>query len=404
MIRLLGAALTLLSFSAHAYMTQVEAEYRYLSFAEAIHYGDVKSLVALDAQEQKLLVDAIWDAQEEGKLDVRDVLGAVKTLVSPLAEQLRLAVIAHRAGERSDLNALTTAVLTEIQTDKLLATLVVSLQYDLQAMGLDDLVTAAQMLMPEVTGWVSASEKPVGDQTSLALDLWNHEPDLSRYEGGAYERGVKLYMFCRTNRLYACILTLRGDHFERMTNADGSLWTQPALVSSARGLPSYQRNGNTPAGIHHIDGVMPAADQQVSFGKFRRLMLDFVPASANEAKTKSLLPSSSLDSAWWRPASVARDVGRSLFRIHGTGKLNMDPTSTWFPFMRTSGCVAQRENTYNGIEYRDQRNLLDTLMKAQGLEVNATNETAIKGLLFIIEINDEDRAVTPADLKKIGIQ
>ena len=66
--------------------------------------------------------------------------------------------------------------------------------------------------------------------------------------------------------------------------------------------------------------------------------------------------------------------------------------------------MAQRENTYNGIEYRDQRNLLDTLMKAQGMEVNATNETAIKGLLFIIEINDEDRAVTPADLKKIGIQ
>jgi hypothetical protein len=385
-------------------MTQVEAEYRYLAFAERILQGETKSLVAFDAQEQRLLVDAIWDAQEEGKLDVRDVLTAISSPAFPLSEQLRLAVVGFRAGERSDLSALATAVLTEIQTDKLLATLVVSLQYDLQAMGLDDLVAAARKLMPEVTSWVSATEKPVGDQTALALDLWNHEPDLSRYEGGAYERGIKLYMFCRTNRLYACILTLRGDHFERVMNADGSLWTQPALVSSARGLPSYQRNGNTPAGIHHIDGVMPTADQPVSFGKFRRLILDFVPASPDEAKTKSLLPPSSLDSTWWRPAGVARDIGRSLFRVHGTGKLNPDPTSSWYPFMRTSGCVAQRENTYNGIEYRDQRNLLDTLMKAQGLEVNATNETAIKGLLFIIEINDEDRAVTPADLKKIGIQ
>ncbi len=404
MIRLIGAALTVLSFSAHAYMTQVEAEYRYLNFAETIHLGQAKSLVAFSAEEQLLLVDAIWDAQEEGKMDVRDVLAAITSQAFPLSEQLRLAVIGHRAGERSEHSALATAVLTAMQEDKALATLVVSLQYDLHAMGLDELVDSARNLFPEETGWVAASERPVGDQTDLAIDLWNHEPDLSRYENGAYADGIKLYMFCRTNRLFACLLTLRGQNFERVLNADGSLWTQPSLASSSRGLPSYQRNGNTPAGIHHIDGVMPAADQQISFGKFRRLILDFVPTSANEAKTKSLLPTTSQEAGWWRPASVARDVGRSLFRIHGTGKTNELPTSSWFPFMRTSGCVAQRENTYNGIEYRDQRNLLDVLMKAQGLEVSYANEAKIKGFLFIIEINDEARAVTPADLKKMGIE
>jgi len=404
MIRLLGAALTVLSFSAQAYMTQVEAEYRYLNFAETIHLGNTKSLVAFSAEEQRLLVDAIWDAQEVGLMDVTAALAATTSQAFPLSEQLRLAVIAHRAGQRNDHNALATAVFTGMQDDKNLATLVVSLQYDLHAMGLDELVTAAHNLFPEETRWVAASERPVGDQINLAVDLWNHEPDLSRYENGAYEEGIKLYMFCRTNRLHACILTLRGENFERILNQDGSLWTQPALASSAHGLPSYQRNGNTPAGIHHIDGVMPAADQQISFGKFRRLILDFVPNSTNEAKTKSLLPTSSQESAWWRPASVARDVGRSLFRIHGTGKNNEAPTSSWFPFMRTSGCVAQRENTYNGIEYRDQRNLLDVLMKAQGLEVAYANEAKLKGLMFIIEVNDEARPVTPADLKDMGIE
>jgi predicted metal-binding protein len=400
----MGLALALSTFSAHAYMDQVERESRYLQFAQDIHFGNPKAAVAITAEEQKLLVDALWDAQEENSPGVMEALATLVTENMPLSEQLRVAVVEHRAGARQDLNALATAVLTALQSDEKLATLVVSLRYDLYAMGLNDLVETAHKLFPEPTGWVAASERPVNDQTALAVDLWNHEPDLSRYQGGAYEKGFKLYMFCRTNRLYACLMTARGADFERVMNADGSLWTQPALVSSSRGLPSYQRNGNTPAGAYHIDGVMPAADQQVSFGKFRRLIIDFVPASAGEVRTKSLLPQSSHEASWWRPAIVARDVGRDLFRIHGTGKLNENPTATWFPFMRTSGCVAQRENTYNGIEYKDQRKLLDTLMEAQNLNVDYANEANLKGLLFIIEVNDEARAVTPADLKRFGIQ
>jgi len=404
MMRLMGLALAFCAFSAHAYMDQVEREARYLQFTQDIHFGRPKAAVAITAEEQKLLVDALWDAQEENSPGVRAALATIVTENMSLSEQLRLAVIEHRAGGRQDLSALATAVLTALQTDSQLATLVVSLRYDLYAMGLDDLVETAHKLFPEPTGWVAASERPVSDQVNIAVDLWNHEPDLSRYQNGAYAKGIKLYMFCRTNRLYACLFAARDANFVPVKNADGTLWTQPALASSARGLPSYQRNGNTPAGVHHIDGVMPVADQQISFGKFRRLILDFVPASAGEARTKSLLPQSSQDSAWWRPASVARDVGRDLFRIHGTGKTNEDPTSTWFPFMRTSGCVAQRENTYNGIEYKDQRKLLDTLMAAQNLNVETANEPNIKGLLFLIEVNDEARAVTPADLKRFGIE
>src|SRR5690606_14102858 len=103
------------------------------------------------------------------------------------------------------------------------------------------------------------------------------------------------------------------------------IWTNPALASSARGIPSYSRNGNTPAGILTIDSVMPSADQQLSFGKFRRMILNFIPKSKNEVLTKKLLPESSHQNGWWKPAVVARDVGRNLLRIHGTGKINKDP-------------------------------------------------------------------------------
>jgi hypothetical protein len=72
--------------------------------------------------------------------------------------------------------------------------------------------------------------------------------------------------------------------------------------------------------------------------------------------------------------------------------------------MRTSGCIAQRENSYDGITYRDQRDLLNVLMAAQGLDVNFANEAKIKGMLFLIEIDDQNRAVTPTDLANIGIR
>jgi len=98
------------------------------------------------------------------------------------------------------------------------------------------------------------------------------------------------------------------------------------------------------------------------------------------------------------PSVVARDVGRSLLRIHGTGRINTWPDSSWYPFIRTSGCIAQRENTYNGVEFTDQRILLDTLMLAQGLEPKFENETRIKGLLYFIEINDQAKAVSVSDL------
>ena len=161
---------------------------------------------------------------------------------------------------------------------------------------------------------------------------------------------------------------------------------------------------NTPQGIHTIDSVMPSADAQMSFGKFRRLILNFIPKSKNEVLTKSLLPESSLNSDWWKSAVVSRDIGRNLLRIHGTGKINVDKQTPYYPFMRTSGCIAQRENTYDGVTYRDQRHLLDTVMKALDLAAIYENETQAKGILYLMEIDDKNAPVTLEDLSLRGIE
>jgi hypothetical protein len=113
-------------------------------------------------------------------------------------------------------------------------------------------------------------------------------------------------------------MVMKDINDQPIREASGALWVHPSLASSSRGLPSYTRNGNTPAGIFTIDSVMPVADQQISYGKNRRMILNFVPAAKNEELIKSLLPPSSHDKEWWKTSVVARDIGRNLFRIHGT--------------------------------------------------------------------------------------
>jgi hypothetical protein len=239
---------------------------------------------------------------------------------------------------------------------------------------------------------------------TMVSDLFYESPDITTYMNGEYVKSVKIFMFCRTNRLYPCLMVMRNIHGDPVRLEDGTLWSNPALASSSRGLPSYQRNGNTPAGVLTIDSVMPSADQQISFGKFRRMILNFVPRSKDEVLLKSLLPASSLQDDWWRAGVVARDIGRNLLRIHGTGKINNDRNTPYFPFMRTSGCVAQRENTYDGVTYRDQRDLLDSIMKAMDMAALFENEPKIKGLFYLMEIDDKQGPVTLEDLALRGIE
>jgi len=193
----------------------------------------------------------------------------------------------------------------------------------------------------------------------------------------------------------------RNNEFHQME--DGEVWSHKALALSSRGLPSHQRNGSTPAGVWKINSVMPYANDIPSFGKFRRLILEFIEPSPNEVELKKYLPSSSHEKTWWMPSVVARDIGRDSFRIHGTGKRNQNPSSTFYPFVKTAGCIAQRENLYAGVNYIDQRMLLDEMMMALTVDPKYENETKIYGTLYVLDIDDEKSPVTMDDLKQKGI-
>tara|TARA_R110000868_G_scaffold248282_7_gene504682 strand:+ start:798 stop:2015 length:1218 start_codon:yes stop_codon:yes gene_type:complete len=229
--------------------------------------------------------------------------------------------------------------------------------------------------------------------------FWN-APDAADVLDGKYADGIRLFMFCRSDRNYPCMMVMK-DKWGMPVEENGVTWTQPAMAASSRGIPYNITNGNTPAGVHLINSVMPNADRQTAFGKFRRIILNFVPASENEELTKALLHEAAHDLPFWRQANVARDVGRDLLRIHGTGRINEDPTSAHYPFRKTSGCISKREGTYPEATYIDQREMLDTMMKALDLEPEYANEANIKGIFTIVDLDDQKSAVTAEEVTQL---
>ncbi|MGE3610630.1 MAG: hypothetical protein AB7I27_13650 [Bacteriovoracaceae bacterium] len=365
-----------------------------------------KSLVGFTPFEQKIYVDALWDLVEDNQKEALKNLKALKDFNYDLIQRLRIGILKIKYGQEKKLdpillNDLTNELLSPEADIKVLY-LLASYETDFIKFGYKRLIHLAK----KHKHYYDISPDKDGERISdeMINDIFYHSPDTTIYMNGEYVRSVKVYMFCRENRIFPCLMVMRDVNGEVVRNQDGSIWTHPSLASSKQGLPSYVRNGNTPAGIHTIDSVMPFANEPLSFGKFRRMILNFVPKSKNETLIKSLLPESSHNHDWWRESVVAREIGRDDLRIHGTGKINTDASTPYFPFMRTSGCIAQRENTYDGITYKDQRVLLDSIMESLGLTVDYENEVNIKGILYLINIDDKSGAVTEADLALRGIE
>lgn len=214
------------------------------------------------------------------------------------------------------------------------------------------------------------------------------------YFGVEVENRSTLIVFCRENRQYPCLMLLKDSDGNPVYSGD-DLWHLPTLGMSKLGFSFSKNSGDTPSGIYQLDGVMPLADRQQSFGKNRRLIMT-IPKSSEQ--TKELIPKSALLSRWWEQNFLAKTIGRDYLRIHGTGLINLDPLSLYYPFVPSHGCLKVREGLYNNTLYNDARVLLDTLMKAQDLPVSYNSETLIRSTLVVIEI---DQQMKPVDLEEV---
>lgn len=206
---------------------------------------------------------------------------------------------------------------------------------------------------------------------------------------------LTVFAILKENRKEPGVLIIRLASGQFMRNKDGGVWSIPILGLSGRGLPFHHSNGQTPTGVFTIDSVMPEANKNFEFGKFRRLIVNFIPPSDQETNLLKYLPKNHHAKNWWKPSLLGRILGRSLLRIHGTGDTNLNPFSSYFPFVPTSGCLATNEARFFGFRPKaDQRLLLDALMSALDLQPIPENESKIHGLLYVVDFGDNLTALT----------
>ena len=197
---------------------------------------------------------------------------------------------------------------------------------------------------------------------------------------------LSLFAIVSSDRSQKGRLLIRKPSGQFLQSKSGQVWSIPILGHTHRGLSFNHSNGHTPCGVYTIDGVMPEANNQREFGKFRRLIVNFLKdEDGHEYNDK--LPRSHWCLNWWKQSKLASLLGRSLLRIHGTGRINYNIFSSHYPFVPTSGCLATLERGIWGQRLTHQRELLDAVMDAQGLAPIYENELKIHGLLYVVEFD-----------------
>ena len=200
---------------------------------------------------------------------------------------------------------------------------------------------------------------------------------------------VQLYVLCQHDREVLCQTVLKDGNGAFVRQQDGQLWSIPLLLRSIHGLSWNFIRGETPQGIYRMEGEVPQPDDAFfrAYGQFALINLfvpfesgakQFVPGKAGTFKGtledyKRLLPPSwrnywAIQESFW-----AGKIGRSYFRIHGTGespdffsgKDKNPDTYNWNP---TIGCLSALElyNEQGQLLQADMPKLLSTLQALGG--------------------------------------
>ncbi|MGA7936435.1 MAG: hypothetical protein WCA35_22975 [Kovacikia sp.] len=176
---------------------------------------------------------------------------------------------------------------------------------------------------------------------------------------------LHLYVICQTDRDILCQTVLKDRDGAFVRRQDGQLWSVQLLLRSIHsGLGWNFVRGQTPQGIYRVEGIEPQPDDEYfrAYGQFSlvKLYVPFEPGAKQFLPDKfgtftgslqdyqNLLPPSwrsywPIQESYW-----AGKVGRSEFRIHGTGESpdffsskSKDPDAyNWNP---TIGCLSALE-------------------------------------------------------------
>lgn len=227
-------------------------------------------------------------------------------------------------------------------------------------------------------------------------------------------RQLQLYVLCRSNRDVLCQAILKDRDGQLVRNDDGKLWSVPLLLKSIHDLNWNFVRGQTPQGVYRVEGIVPQPDDEFfrAYGRFSlvKLFVPFEPGAKQFLPGKSgafngnlndyqtLLPPSwrnywAVQQSYW-----AGKIGRSDFRIHGTGeapdffsnKGSKPDTFSWNP---TIGCLSALEL------YNEKGQLVEAHMPKLlgGLRMVAGSNFA--GYMVVIEVPGQSEE--PISLQEI---
>jgi len=226
-----------------------------------------------------------------------------------------------------------------------------------------------------------------------------------------------VYVLCRPNRDVLC-LTLIKDRNGKFLKQGQQLWSAPLLLQSLRNLDWYFTNGRTPQGLYRMEGISRQPDDEFfhAYGQFSLVNL-FVPFedganaflpnqkgkfTGNLQAYQALLPPTWRDYAPIQQTFWAGNVGRSLFRIHGSGaaidffqnKPAVVNTKN-FDWNATLGCLSALEI------YDERGNLLKADMPKILNALSIVGKGKIEGYLIVVDVpSASNEPVTVTEIAK----
>lgn len=218
-----------------------------------------------------------------------------------------------------------------------------------------------------------------------------------------------LYVICQPDRGVLCQAVLK-DRRGQFVRENGQLWSVSLLSRSIHGLGWNFVRGQTPQGIYRIEGAMPKSEEQFfrAYGQFPLVKMfmpfesgvrEFLPGQKGSFKSslsayQALLPPSWRHYLPMQQSFWAGKIGRSLFRIHGSGEApeffssnQRYPVSNgWNP---TIGCLSALElyDEAGRLQRADMPKILNALTTVGGKNFS--------GYLVLVEIPGTSKIPIP---------
>jgi hypothetical protein len=210
--------------------------------------------------------------------------------------------------------------------------------------------------------------------------------------------------FQRHNRNYPGLVMVLDTGKNWMREVDGRYFAVPQFARSVTNMPGIFTNGNTPQGLYRMKGFGVSASNFI--GPTPNLQLT-MPGETSPAKFTQkpitdttwklayyvdLLPNEWKQVPGMQTSYWAGMLGRTEIIAHGT---TLDPTwykqEPYYPLTPTQGCLCCTElwSSVDGKRmFSDQRQLAQMVARAGGPD----------GYLLVIEIDDQPKAVTVAEV------